>query len=111
MVPTSDSTLIKKNTVTWGKRKRGIPTEISGTVGGNCIVSEDLIVMREDRIVLEGIEPPSHASVVEHQKMLEILGIICGIMLLACYFTVIYQKSTSELEFQKFVKWESGKYF
>lgn len=56
MLKTGDSTLLKKNAVTWGKKKRGIPTDISGTVGGDFIVSEDLIVIREDRIVLDGRE-------------------------------------------------------
>ena len=41
---TGDSTLIEKKAATWGRRKGGVQTDNSGTVGGDCMVSEDLTV-------------------------------------------------------------------
>lgn len=48
-----DSTLVL-NAVTWGRGKGGVQTDISGTVGGDCIVSEDVIVVGEDRMIVNG---------------------------------------------------------
>lgn len=81
----------------------GIPIEISGTVGGDCILSEDLIVIREDCIVLGGREATFTRIV---GKMLEILPKMQVLFVVLCnqlyISTVIYQKSTSESEFQNF---------